>query len=246
MNLLSRLSIPGKLIAASVATVAVSLAILTASGFWTTRNALYGVLEKNTAALADSYASGIATWVADKTGVLRAMVPTALVTDPAPSLELLRQSGAFDTAYAGYPDKRAVFSKPQATVAGYDPTSRPWYQAAAAAGKAVLTAPYRDAQTGEMVVTFAAPVIRGSELAAVVAGDIPLREVNAAVKAIRPSANSFGFVVDQSGLIVSHADADRALQPATSLSDDLRPDKLAALRSADAFVAMHIGERDTG
>ena len=39
----------------------------------------------------------------------------------------------------------------------------------------MLTAPYRDAQTGQMVVTFAAPVIRGSELAAVVAGDIPLR-----------------------------------------------------------------------
>ncbi|WP_310740819.1 methyl-accepting chemotaxis protein [Aquincola sp. J276] len=243
MNLLQRLSIPGKLIAASVATVAISMAILTASGFWTTRNALYGVLEKSTGALADSYASGIATWVADKTGVLRAMVPTALTGDPAPALELLRQSGAFDTAYAGYPDKRAVFSKPQNTVANYDPTSRPWYQAAAAAGKAVLTAPYRDAQTGQLVVTFAAPVIRGTELAAVVAGDIPLREVNDAVKAIRPSPNSFGFVVDQSGLIVSHADADRALQPATALSPDLRPDKLASLRSADAFVAMQIGER---
>ena len=244
MAVLSRLSIPGKLTAASVATVAIAMALLTAGGFVTTRNALYGVLEKNTGAVADSYASGIATWVADKTSAVQALVPAALQADPAPALELVRAAGAFDKAYAGYADKRAVFSRQQDTVANYDPTSRPWYQAAASAGKPVLTAPYRGAKTGQLVVTFAAPVQRGGSMAAVVAGDIPLTEVNQAVKAVQPSPHSFGFVVDQSGLIVSHADPARALQPASTLSGELTPARIAQLRTADAFTPLHIGERD--
>ncbi|SOZ22842.1 hypothetical protein CBM2623_A20020 [Cupriavidus taiwanensis] len=43
---------------------------------------------------------------------------------------------------------------------GHDPTGRPWYQQAAAAGKPVVTPPYVDAGTGKLVVAFAAPVVR--------------------------------------------------------------------------------------
>jgi methyl-accepting chemotaxis protein len=42
----------------------------------------------------------------------------------------------------------------QATLpAGFDPRGRPWYKKAMAEGKASFTEPYRDATSGEMIIT---------------------------------------------------------------------------------------------
>ncbi|MGU0057285.1 cache domain-containing protein [Enterobacter hormaechei] len=56
------------------------------------------------------------------------------------------------------PAKRLNFPDPTGVPADHDPTLRPWYQQAVSADGPVATAPYVDAGTGKLVVTFAVPV----------------------------------------------------------------------------------------
>jgi hypothetical protein len=89
-------------------------------------------------------------------------------------------SGDFRTIYMGYDaDKRFVQVPLQKMPDGYDPTSRPWYKAAVADGKPVVTQPYKNASSGEMTVTFAIPVKADGKLVGVIGANKPLGEVAA-------------------------------------------------------------------
>jgi C4-dicarboxylate-specific signal transduction histidine kinase len=101
----------------------------------------------------------------------------------------------------------------QSFVVGYDPTSRPWYKAAVASGKPVVTEPYRNASSNEMTITFAAPVMADGKLVGVIGANKPLDEVAKIVNAVKPSENSYTFVLDKQGRVLIHPNADLALKP---------------------------------
>lgn len=90
----------------------------------------------------------------------------------------------------GYASKTAKFSEPAGVPADYDPTIRPWYQQVVSTDGPVVTAPYVDAGTGKLVVTFAVPVKENGVLKAVVAGDVAMDSVvaNAASTQHPPAA----------------------------------------------------------
>ena len=51
------------------------------------------------------------------------------------ALKLVAAAGHFTSVYVGYADKTAKFSDPSGIPPDYDPTARPWYKQAVAAGK---------------------------------------------------------------------------------------------------------------
>ncbi|HKT97086.1 MAG TPA: methyl-accepting chemotaxis protein, partial [Paraburkholderia sp.] len=116
----------------------------------------------------------------------------------------------------------------------YDPTGRPWYKQAVAAGKSVVTPPYLDVATGKLVVSFAEPVIREGELKGVISADVVMDSVIANVRSIHPTPASFGMLIDSAGQIVAHNDPKFTLKPVTEIAPELSGDKLAALFAANA------------
>ena len=189
-------------------------------------------LNQNLSTIAKGNAHALDEWVTSRSQMVQAVAPESL-TDPMAALKQLETSGGFSVAFAGYPDKHAVFSRDEGIPADYDPTSRPWYHAAADAGKLVLTAPYPDIATKKLVVTFARPVLVGGQLKAVVAADVNLDGVDTIVDNIHPSPSSFAFIVDDQGRIVAHPNAELNLKPATELSSSLTGTALGGL-SPDA------------
>ncbi|NML17790.1 methyl-accepting chemotaxis protein [Azohydromonas caseinilytica] len=214
------LSIRTKIILASMTTVVLSVSALTAANLWSARSTAQATAQQHVQALSEGYAKALGDWVAAKTEVARAMEPL-LAAEGAPlqaGLVQAQKSGGFDTAYVGWSDKRHAFSNPQNLPADYDPTARPWYQQARAAGRPVLTAPYADAGTGRLIVTFAVPVSRDGQLAGVAAGDIFIDGVVATVNAIRPSARSFAYLVDSQGRVIAHPDKALTLKDAAAVA----------------------------
>ncbi|MFR0871410.1 MAG: cache domain-containing protein [Oscillospiraceae bacterium] len=63
----------------------------------------------------------------------------------------------------------------------YKITERQWYRDAAASDSAVITEPYIDALTGEMVITIAKAYKRGGNVACVTAADMFLTEVSSII-----------------------------------------------------------------
>jgi methyl-accepting chemotaxis protein len=123
-------------------------------------------------------------------------------------------AGNFRTTYMGYDaDKRFVQVPPQKLPEGYDPTGRPWYKAAVAAGKPIVTEPYKDASFGDLTVTFALPVKADGKLVGVLGADKSLAEVVKTVAAVKPSENSYAFILDKDGRILVHPNTEFALKP---------------------------------
>jgi methyl-accepting chemotaxis protein len=151
-------------------------------------------------------------------------------------------AGDFRTVYMAYDaDKRFVQEPPQKMPDGYDPTGRPWYKAAVASGKPIVTEPYRNASSNEMTVTFALPVKADGKLVGVIGANKSLAEVAKTVSAIKPSENSYAFILDTEGRVLVHPNADLALKPLA----EAQPGMAAVASAPDkAIVDANDGTRD--
>ncbi|WP_374562084.1 methyl-accepting chemotaxis protein [Ideonella sp.] len=238
-------SIKNRLIALTFAIVVVTLALATSANYLTVRGHARDEVTRSLDTLARAHADTIAAWVRTQKDIVGALVPAAGQAEPVPALQQAVKSGRIDTAYVGFADKHIVFSSPQQLPDGYDPTARPWYQQAATSEGAIITAPYADAATKRLVVTFALAVKEGTNTQAVVASDVFLDGVVKTVESIKPTPNGFAFLVGQDQSIVAHPDPAHALKPASGLSPTLNAEAIQAAGAAGgAWVEADIGGQD--
>ncbi|HTH75538.1 MAG TPA: methyl-accepting chemotaxis protein [Trinickia sp.] len=227
-------SIRGRVLAACVAIVFGSLLVNALSNFFVVNSHENDTINNNLAALVQGHDVGIAEWVSSKTAAISALQDITLgAADPSPEFKQAMAAGGFTNVYAGYADKSAKFGDPTGIPPSYDPTSRPWYKQAAAAGKPVVTPPYVDAGSGKLVVAFAVPILRDGALKAVVSGDVAMDSVIANVKAIHPTPSSFGMLIDGAGDIVAHPDAKLTLKSVSTLMPSMTAAGIASLAGAD-------------
>ncbi|MBB1629599.1 methyl-accepting chemotaxis protein [Cupriavidus sp. UME77] len=234
------LSLRTRITATCVAIVVTALSASTGITYVVTKRSDERTLRQNLATITQGNAQAITEWLNARAAMVQAVSPESLSTDPMAAVTQLEKSGGFIVAYAGYPDKHAVFSRDLGIPADYDPTGRPWYQAAVSAGRLVITQPYEDVASKKLVVTLALPVLANGQLKAVVAADVNLDAVTSTVNGIHPTPASFAFLADKSGRIVAHPDAKLNLKPATDLSADLTANALASLSDPEQPLAVKI------
>lgn len=88
--------------------------------------------------------------------------------------------------------------------ADYDPRTRPWYVAAAYAGRATFTEPYFDITTGVETVTVATPVYRDGKLLGVVGADFSTEELGQVLERTTFGGLGHSFLVTGEGKIIAH------------------------------------------
>ena len=173
----------------------------------------------------------------------------ASVAAPAADDQALRAAlaqavaaGDFRAVYMAYDaDKRFVEVPQMKLPDGYDPTARPWYKAAVAGGKPIVTAPYVSASSGDLTVTFALPVKADDKLVGVAGADKSLADVVKMVNGVKPSENSYAFILDRQGRVLVHPGADLALK----VLAEAQPGMAAVAAAADnAIVDANDGVRD--
>lgn len=87
---------------------------------------------------------------------------------------------------------------------GYDPTERSWYkEAVEAGGEMIVSDPYIDAQTGEVVISFSQLLSDGKSVLSL---DVILTEVQNITENMTMGNMGYGFIVDSSGLVIAHYD----------------------------------------
>ncbi|RZJ59137.1 MAG: methyl-accepting chemotaxis protein, partial [Acidovorax sp.] len=236
-------SLKGQILALSSACLVLALLVLTVANFLVARSQARDSLIEESLATAKSHVETIEEWGRGKALVVAASVAAFDDPEPVKTLALLRDAGKFSTFYFGFADKKYVFSETRNLPADYDPTARPWYKQAAAAGGPVITPPYISASDGKLVVTFASPVGAGSALKGVAAGDVSMESVVATVSSVRPTPQSFGFMASSDGKIIAHPDAALTLKPLTDLAPALTSDKLQAAAKSRELLGIEIGGR---
>ncbi|MGP8289349.1 methyl-accepting chemotaxis protein [Vreelandella zhanjiangensis] len=190
-------------------------------------------MARNLNAVVSGNAQALNEWFDTRLHMLESMEPAASSNDPGPALRQFLTSGGFISTYIGYPEAGEItydngFQPPS----GYDSRQRPWYKAAVSAQDSTITAPYIDAQTHDLVVTFARPFYRNGELTAVVGADIPISNIVETVTSIAPTPSSFGFLTTYDGILVAHPEADLILNPASAINGQLTAGTINQLMSA--------------
>jgi len=223
-----QLTLRARLIALSIAIVTVAMLALATANFLTVRGHVQSTVDSQSRQLVAAQARALGDWVESKRLLTHTLTLAIDQPDPRGVLQALRDGGGFSDAYVGFPDKRTLFLNPMPD--SYDVTSRPWFKQAVQEGKPIVTSPYLFTSPPEVGVTFAEPVGPAGNPTAVVGTDVLLTTVVRTVASIRPTPDSFAFVANQAGAIVTHPDTALTLKPVSTLSPNLQP---AAMRELD-------------
>ncbi|HHK4128462.1 TPA: methyl-accepting chemotaxis protein [Enterobacter roggenkampii] len=223
-------SIRARIIAATAGCLVVALLLNTVINFQVTRQDNQQSQRDILTSTSASHNMAIADWVKSKMTVIASAQTVALSDDPVSVFKQLAQAGGFTNVYVGYASKTAKFSEPAGVPADYDPTIRPWYQQVVSADGPVVTAPYVDAGTGKLVVTFAVPVKENGALKAVVAGDVAMDSVVANVRGIHPTPSSSGLLLNSDGSVIAANDPALTLKP---FAETIKGIDFAALKSGN-------------
>ncbi|WP_338844477.1 methyl-accepting chemotaxis protein [Massilia sp. W12] len=237
-----QLSLKNRLIALCASILALALLVLAGANFLLNKNATEENISTQMQAQLHSNVALLTEWARARRLIVASLKTVATGGDPLPFIKQAQAAGGFDDAYIGYPDKTTIAPHPMP--AGYDPTIRPWYSKAVKNGAPIVTAPYVDATTGKLVVTFAEPMSEGGSLKAVLAGDVLLDTVIKNVGAIRPTPSSYAMLVETSGLIIAHPDAKLALKQVGEFDPALNMDLVRKLEKQSAGHTLRLKERD--
>jgi methyl-accepting chemotaxis protein len=111
------------------------------------------------------------------------------------------------SVYFGSMTKK-VFSYPKLNLpSDFDPSSRPWYiEASKNKEDSVLTKLYKDAKTGQSVVTIAKAVEYQGDVVGVVAMDLDMNRISEQISNIKIGKEGYVFTTNQEGIVLTHPD----------------------------------------
>jgi methyl-accepting chemotaxis protein len=175
------------------------------------QNTATAAIEANIRSSGEQAAQSLSNWMNGRV-MLAAVVADAIGRSAdQPGVKSVLQNDVltkqFTSTYFG--DEQGVFTQwPELPMPeGYDPRKRPWYQAAVKANAAVITEPYVDASSGDLIISAAIPVSRDGKLAGIVGSDFSLKAMVEMVKNIDLGGRGTAFLVNKSGQILIHPDA---------------------------------------
>ena len=204
-----------KILLSASAVVVLAFALFTLYNDYLQRNTIRQNIESSVNQAGALTASSVQNWMSGRILVLENLAQNiahqganadfpGLVDQPA-------FTSNFQFTYVG--QTNGVFTqRPDAKMPdGYDPRQRPWYTAAVAAGKPMLTPPYL-AAVGGLVVTIAMPVKSNGELVGVVGGDLSLATLVDIINAVDFGGIGHAFLVDRDGQMIVSPDSDQAMK----------------------------------
>ncbi|HLA33194.1 MAG TPA: methyl-accepting chemotaxis protein, partial [Pseudomonas sp.] len=107
--------------------------------------------------------------------------------------------------------------------ATWDARQRPWYAEAKSASRAILTEPYVDATTGEILISAVAKFTDKGQFKGAFGGDISLKTVSDAVNTLDFNGAGYAFLLNRNGNIISHPDATLNSKAYAALFDGQSP-----------------------
>lgn len=211
-------SLRGKLIIETCLICVICLGIASMISYMSTSEELRNKERENAVALAKSSAEEIEMWIKEQQVFLDTISATVEVenkTEHEPLLtylvELLENYNTDNVLYDIY----YVSADNRMTAAsGYEPdpdidfTKRSWYVGAVEAAGTYYASPYRDADSGRMVITLARKITVDQQMVGVLAEDIFIDTIVSTVDQCIVPDNSYAMLLDQNmGLVVHPNDA---------------------------------------
>ncbi|MDB4837986.1 methyl-accepting chemotaxis protein [Marinomonas sp.] len=189
-----------------------SLAVVFTSAaltFYSTKelsHAMESDMQQRITSVSNAVSSNIETWIDSKYHILNALSeqPTTEKTF-IQQLNMAISAGNFSSIYAGLDDGTRIGSNGITRfVNGYDPRTRPWYQAVSASKETELIGPYKDVNSQEMTFTIAKPLDNTGSPSGVIGVDLRIKNLFAAVTNVDTGKNSQLFLLNDQSEVIAH------------------------------------------
>ncbi|WP_415888406.1 methyl-accepting chemotaxis protein [Neptuniibacter sp. SY11_33] len=193
--------------------VVLTFAIYSWIQYSSVRDALYEKTEQSTqeATLVLSYQ--ITNWLNAKLKLIDMMAESinadfsqetiqATFDNPILKKEFILIFGGLDT------DGKKITNDPEWNPTGWDARKRPWYPYAKQNDRAVLTDPYADAASGEILISAVANFYDNRQFKGAFGGDLSLKTVSDALNTLNFNNTGYAFLLNANGNIISHPNAD--------------------------------------
>ena len=202
-------------------------------------NETYRSIQQYSTTLTNANVAGIEKWIEGRINVVNAAKDAFKYTDdPRSYFTQSTNAGRLQIAYAGLSDGQFLQGVDLPVPEGYDPRSRDWYKVPMATGQTVVTEPYIDVATNDLVVTIASP-FRTNGYSGVIGADLNLNTlINDVVSIEQPGV--YAFLVDGKGNVVAHRDRSLALKSVSNVSNNLSAQKIRSLSQNTEFEELMI------
>lgn len=196
------LSIRLKVMITTGLVVLVLLLIYSALTYNQTRNQIVSNVRGEIDLIGTNLSTFVTDWIDSKHTILESA--SAFSNDRNNHDQILKQgqtAGNFLYMYIGSTEGEMIMIPKENLPDDYDPRTRPWYEQAQSTNGKILTEPYVDASSGELVLSFARPTSIG-----VIAADIGMNVVASEVLGIDLGDTGQAIMVDAQDNILIHQD----------------------------------------
>ncbi|MFT5756281.1 MAG: methyl-accepting chemotaxis protein [Alteromonadaceae bacterium] len=104
---------------------------------------------------------------------------------------------------------------------GWEPRQRPWYVDAKAAQTLIVTEPYADAVSKEILVSIGTPVIQQGSFSGAIFFDVSLAGLATMINKVNLFDAGYAFMVSKGGIIISHPNTKLNGKPLSSFLNDI-------------------------
>ncbi len=220
------------LLAASLVVIA-AFSLFTLYNDYLQRNAIRSDLEHELESLGQVTASNIQNWLSGRILLVENVAQSIDETSTPDSLVKTMESkvltSTFDFTYLGAADGSFTMRPDEQMPEGYDPRSRPWYKDAMSAGGSMLTEPYVDAATSQLIITIATPA--GSS--GVVGGDLSLDTLVQIINSLDFDGIGYAFLLSADGKILVHPNKDLVMKTLKEVYPQNTPTVSAGVTEAE-------------
>lgn len=208
------MSIRTKLVMVFSVMSAIILLVASSAGYFFTKERFSENIEKQMTATVNAHVNKLDGWLVAKRKEVEITAGTiqALGNSEVPAAILQgykSMDGEFNDVYFASGDGKLVSGNGWAPPAGFDVRTRGWYKEAMKEKKTIFTTPYIDAETKQMEVSVALPCqLPSGQIIGVVSSDILLQTLDQNVKEFNLDGQGSAFLVDKTGIILAHSEAD--------------------------------------
>lgn len=203
-----------KIVAASSVLLLITISLLSARQFFTVQSEMNHTISESINDIVNGVRNTVTAELNNKKSLARYST-TLAEQDPTHEhiTKVLSQPELSDTFLlvgGGFEKDGAFFTGDSSWDPGpdWDPRKRPWYKDAENKGDLIITAPYADAVTKDILVSIATPLTQNGRFIGSIFYDMSLASLSELVNKVKLFDAGYLFIVDKDGTVIAHPDSD--------------------------------------
>lgn len=202
-----------KIAAASSALLLITVGLLNTTQYLNVKSELHKTIEESITDIVQGVENTVASELAGKKAI--ASYATTIIQDNPSNdyiTDIITQpdiKSAFLLIGGGFEEDKPYFKNDPNWDPGanWDARVRPWYIDAKAKGDIIITDPYADSATGEILISIATPIMQNDAFIGSIFFDLSLSSLSDLVNSVKMFNAGYLFIVTEQGTVIAHPES---------------------------------------